>query len=94
MKKIPLKCPSCEATLSVRSLHCGECGTEVTGEYELPILARLREVDQQFIIDFIKSSGSLKNMATNLKVSYPTVRNMLDDLIARVSDLERLEQSK
>ena len=44
--------------------------------------------EQQFVIDFIKSSGSLKDMAKNMGVSYPTVRNILDDLIDKLNKIE------
>ena len=33
------------------------------------------------MLQFVKASGSLKEMATLLGVSYPTVRNRLDDII-------------
>jgi hypothetical protein len=43
---------------------------------------RLSEEEQRFVIDFVKCSGSLKEMAQKLGLSYPTVRNRLDDVIA------------
>ena len=49
---------------------------------------RLSADDQRFVIDFVKCSGSLKEMAQRLGLSYPTVRNRLDDVIAQ---LERVE---
>ena len=55
------------------------------GDYLLPALSRLGSEDQQFALAFILSSGSLKEMAKLYGVSYPTVRNRLDDLIARLS---------
>jgi len=78
--------------LLVKQLYCGKCNTEVTGLYSLPILSQLKSEDQKFILDFVKASGSLKNMAQNLKLSYPTVRNILDDIIIRIKDLDRNEQ--
>ena len=51
-------------------------------------LSRLTEKEQQFIVDFIKSSGSLKDMAKSMGVSYPTVRNVLDDLIDKLNKIE------
>ena len=60
---------------------------EVCGSFELPLLARLPEKEQQFIIDFVKSSGSLKDMAKSMGVSYPTVRNILDDLIEKLTKM-------
>jgi hypothetical protein len=89
-KKIPLVCPSCEGSLQVASLRCGACGTEVSGRYDLPALARLPEKDRQFVLAFVKASGSLKDMAKQLNVSYPTVRNRLDDLIEKLKKMEEL----
>lgn len=89
-KRLPLHCPACDSPLRVGRLFCGQCNTEVCGDFELPALAKLTEKEQQFVIDFIKSSGSLKDMAKNLGVSYPTVRNVLDDLIEKLNKIESL----
>ena len=89
-KKIPLTCPSCEGPLQVVRLECSACGTEVSGRYDLPPLARLPEREQQFVLEFVKASGSLKEMAKQLNLSYPTVRNRLDDLIETLKKLESL----
>ncbi len=69
----------------MKRLACESCGTEVEGIFPLPELAALSTEDQQFVLAFIKASGSLKEMAAQLKVSYPTVRNRLDDVISKVS---------
>jgi len=86
---LPTYCPSCHEQLKVKSLHCDHCQTEVNGLYELPVLALLSENDQQFILQFVKSSGSLKEMSKNLKLSYPTVRNMLNDIISKIENHEK-----
>ena len=91
-KKLPLKCPSCESHLQVKQLYCEKCSTEVTGLYSLPILSQLKEQDQKFILDFIKASGSLKIMAQNMKLSYPTVRNILDEIIERINKSDTYEK--
>lgn len=87
-KRLPLQCPSCETPLKVSRMYCEVCNTEVCGSFDLPLLAKLNEKEQQFVLDFIKSSGSLKDMAKNIGVSYPTVRNILDDLIEKLNKLE------
>jgi hypothetical protein len=87
-KKLPLKCPSCSDKLSVIGLKCETCETEVRGSYKLPLLAKLSNEDQLFILEFLKSSGSIKEMASQAKVSYPTMRNRLDDLINTIKNLE------
>jgi len=84
MKILPAICPSCNSQLNVKSLVCERCQTEIQGQYELPSLARLSTDDQGFIIEFIKASGSLKEMARLLGLSYPTVRNRLDEIIERI----------
>lgn len=83
--RLPTSCPSCNGDLRVARLACPECGTTVQGDYLLPALSRLGSEDQQFALAFILRSGSLKEMAKLYGVSYPTVRNRLDDLIARLS---------
>ncbi len=87
-KKLPLQCPSCESVLHVKSLHCTSCDTNVDGLYQLPLLARLSNEDQKFVIQFLKSSGSIKEMSSQMGLSYPTMRNMLDDLIEKVRQME------
>ena len=84
MTSLPTNCPSCGGQLLVKRLACPGCGTEVDGRYALPALASLKAEDQRFIVQFVESSGSLKEMARLLGVSYPTVRNRLDEIIARV----------
>ena len=86
MKSLPTACPSCSSKLAVKRLHCEKCGTEVEGLYPLPAVASLPHDDQEFILEFIKASGSLKQMAALLKVSYPTVRNRLDDIIGKLEE--------
>jgi hypothetical protein len=44
--------------------------------------------DQLLAISLIKASGSLKAVASQYGVSYPTVRNRLDELIVRITALE------
>ena len=89
---LPTYCPSCQAHLKVKSLKCEDCETEVIGLYSLPVLAMLPENDQQFILRFVKNSGSLKDMASELKLSYPTVRNMLNDIIQKITEYQKHDQ--
>ena len=91
MKVLPTVCPACNRQLKVKSLVCEQCRTEIQGEYELPPLAGLSPDDQAFMLAFIKASGSLKEMARLLRLSYPTVRNRLDDIIERIKLAEKSE---
>jgi len=89
-KNLPIICPSCQAMLDVQCLHCNSCQTSINGSFELPLFLKLDPKEQDFVIEFALSSGSLKVMAQKLKLSYPTVRNMLDDLIQKITKLQNL----
>ena len=91
-KKLPLRCPACDAPLRVSKMICGRCTTEVSGEFELPVLTSLNEEEQRFMLEFVKASGSLKDMAKKMGVSYPTVRHYLDDLIEKLNNMEENER--
>ena len=90
-KVFPTVCPSCGGVLSVKSLHCAECDTTISGQFAIHPILRLTAEEQQFVVSFIKCSGSLKQMATELGLSYPTVRNILDDIISKLQNLENNE---
>ena len=87
-KRLPNLCPSCGHTLTVRRFGCDSCDTTVEGIFGLPVLARLSADDQALVVSLIKTSGSLKDMAREYGVSYPTIRNRLDDLIKQVERME------
>ncbi len=89
MAKLVVTCPSCSGELRATRLACQSCGTNLDGSFELPVLLRLPAEDLAFISEFVRASGSLKAMAALEGTSYPTVRNRLDALIARLEDLER-----
>ena len=87
-KNLPTHCPSCGQRLYVVRLGCRGCSTAVEGDYDLPLLAYLPTEDLTFVLNFLKSSGSLKDMARLYEVSYPTVRNRLDALIDKIKLFE------
>lgn len=47
-------------------------------------LLQLEEADREFVLRFVLASGSLKEVAQNYGVSYPTIRARLDRLIAQL----------
>ena len=60
-------------------------GVAIEGEFELPLLARLRYEDQVFIGEFVRSHGSIKDMERAFGVSYPTVKNRLNRIAEQLS---------
>ncbi len=87
-KIIPTICPSCGGQLTVQALHCHQCDTTISSEFNIPPIMLLRPDEQVFISNFIKCSGSLKQMAKDMGLSYPTVRNILDEIITNLQKLE------
>jgi hypothetical protein len=94
MSNLPSQCPACKEQLKVKRLVCENCQTQVEGLYQLPVLMRLDLQEQAFLIDFLKCSGSLKDMAALMKLSYPTVRNRLDEIIEKIKQLEKATAEK
>ena len=86
--KLPIHCPSCETDLKVTKLSCENCNTAVSGTFDLPLLLKLPQEEQDFILQFFLNSGSLKQMAQQMNISCPTVRNKLDDIIEHIKTLQ------
>lgn len=91
--KLPVACPSCAEVLRVSELTCPACKTRVSGNYPLPALLKLSPEEQDFILRFFLSSGSLKEMALQMGISYPTVRNRVDDLIEKIKNLNTIQDA-
>src|SRR4030081_1584503 len=49
----------------------------IEGSFELPQLAKLNLEDQVFIVAFVRSHGSIKEMEQIFGVSYPTIKSRL-----------------
>ncbi len=87
MKHLPSSCPACSEPLRIVRLKCAACETAVEGDFAFPALAQLPSAEQQFVLRFVLCSGSLKEMAREMGLSYPTVRNKLDDIIDHLKNL-------
>jgi hypothetical protein len=81
MARMPSRCPACSQDLEVSRLSCPGCQMNLEGRFALPELLRLSAEEQAFAVAFVLASGSLKDLGEQLKVSYPTVRNRLNELI-------------
>lgn len=54
------------------------------GSFSLPPLAKLTAEDQLFVTAFVRSHGSIKEMEALFGISYPTVKNRLNAISARL----------
>ncbi|GFR36320.1 DUF2089 domain-containing protein [Thermobrachium celere] len=80
--KIISKCPVCNSKLIATKLKCKKCETVIENEFELSRFSNLTSEQLNFIEVFIKCRGNIKDVEKELGVSYPTVRNKLDDVIS------------
>jgi hypothetical protein len=94
MPKLVVTCPSCSGDLKALRLGCPSCGTQLDGSFDLPFLLQLPADDLAFVVDFVRSSGSLKAMAAKGGTSYPTVRNRLDQILAKLEQLEQGQKAQ
>lgn len=75
------ECPVCTSDLSVTTLKCISCGTEIKGKFQLSKFNYLSKDHLYFIEVFIKNRGNIKQIEKELGISYPTVKKNLDEVI-------------
>ncbi len=78
------RCPGCKQAMQIRQVHCPECDVKLDGEFELSALAGLTLDDQVFMTAFLRHHGSIKKMEKLFGISYPTVKNRLNALAAKL----------
>jgi len=81
MPELSARCPYCYGRMHVKTLRCDHCASEVKSAFSVPAFLHLSPDQQKFAMDFIRASGSLKEIAAQYGVSYPTVRARLDRII-------------
>lgn len=60
----------------------------IEGAFELPQLARLGAEDQVFVVAFLRSHGSIKEMEQVFGVSYPTIKARLTRIAGSLEFVE------
>ena len=85
-KKTLQECPICGSTLRLKVLQCPSCAIRIEGNFDPPRsrIFYLSHKDLDFIELFVKLRGNIKEVEKALKVSYPTVRSMLDSVIRKM----------
>lgn len=77
----PGRCPVCNEGLQIARLQCPGCGTAIEGLFEQCRFCRLGREQRQFAEVFIKCRGNIREVERDLGISYPTVRNRLEQLL-------------
>jgi hypothetical protein len=76
------------SAITIEKVKINKSGIAVEGSFELPPLAQLTMQDQIFIIAFIKTHGSIKEMEKLFEISYPTVKNRLNRIAEQLEFVE------
>jgi hypothetical protein len=77
------ECPVCHNELSASRLQCQTCGTSIEGIFNLESnpFSKLNPDQLQFALNFVRFEGRMNRLEDELKMSYPTLRNRLLDII-------------
>lgn len=81
MHRLPAFDPISGGPLYVSEVTTGPDGVSIRGKFEIPRFARLTEDQSHFLEVFLRCRGVLSSVERELGMSYPTVRNRLDQLL-------------
>lgn len=84
MYQVISSCPVCRKKLKVVKLQCENCDTVIENDFCLSKFDYLSTEDLFFAETFLKCRGNIKEVEKELKISYPTVRSRLDDIIQKL----------
>lgn len=76
-------CPVCGGDLIVSRLHCAQCDTTIEGRFQGAFnpFASLSPEQIEFVMAFVRCEGRLNRLEDELHLSYPTLRNRLEEII-------------
>lgn len=80
-KEVIGRCPICNHEMDVTKVHCRHCNTTIEGQFSLCKFCKLNDEQKNFVEVFIKNRGNIKEIEKELGISYPTVRNKLENVI-------------
>lgn len=83
MYQQPEKCPVCSEPITVTRLYCPHCDTTIDGHFSPAVnpFGRLSPEQLQFLISFIRCEGRFTALERELNLSYPTLRNRLNEVL-------------
>ena len=74
--------------LVIERVRIPEKQIAIEGQFTLPELARLSLEDQVFVIAFVRSHGTIKEMEQTFGVSYPTIKARLNRISSQLEFVE------
>jgi hypothetical protein len=83
------QCPACGGAIIITEIQCANCHLKMQGEFKPGLFSTLSDDQLTFVRAFLRVRGNLSEMEKVLGVSYPTIRNKLEEINQA---LERAEQ--
>ncbi len=80
MLKLFEQCPACGESIVITEIRCGACHLKMQGEFKPGLFSSLSADQLTFVRTFLRVRGNLSEMEKALGVSYPTIRNKLDEI--------------
>ena len=80
-KEVIGTCPVCGSRMHVRELGCKSCDITIRGEFDLSPFNALSKEELRFVEIFIRTQGNLREVQSELGLSYPTVKKALENVI-------------
>jgi hypothetical protein len=74
--------------IEIERVRLTDTSIAIEGPFELPPLASLAMEDHVFIIAFVRTHGSIKEMEQLFGVSYPTIKNRLNRIADQLQYVE------
>lgn len=81
------KCIKCGSPMFIAEYKCPNCATTISGNFGFSNLLGLPDDLFNFMLIFLKNRGNFRDIEKELGISYPTLRNRLDNLL-RILGLE------
>ena len=75
-------CPVCSNQMVVTHLECRNCGSQLSGAFELPLLSRLSAEQLRFVETMVKHRGNINRVGEEIGIPYSAARGALDEIIA------------
>ena len=81
MQTLPSKCPICGGEVIVTRIHCQVCDSTIEGRFVAGPFERLTAEQLSFVETFVRCEGKINRMEDEIRLSYPTIRNRLHEII-------------
>lgn len=95
MLPLPTQCPLTGGPVVVTRLYCPDSGLTIEGEFAITLpFGQLSPEQLRFVETFVRCEGKLNRMEEELKLSYPTIRTRLHEVIRALGHEPRREEAE